>query len=132
MDEERLHAGIMKQALEKLPPDPSPVFRGATYSAKEFADEIGTGKVFSFPSFASASKERGTAEAFAKTNGKDHAVIFLMRNSGGRDVSKISTVGAEQEVTLMAGSKYVVQSVTQIAALSPADRRTWHEVVLSP
>lgn len=132
MEEGRLHAGVMQQALLKLPADPAPVFRGATYTNSDFTAQVGVGKTFLFPSFASASKERDTAERFARDNGKDHAVIFRLRNSGGRDISAISLVGNEAEVTLMAGAKFQVHSITQIPPVGSPDGRTWHEVVLVP
>lgn len=132
LEEGRVHAGIMNQALRKLPPDPSVVYRGATQTDAEFKAQVGVGKVFHFPSFASASKDRSTAEGFADTNGKDHALIFRIHNSGGRDISQISAVASEEEVTLLAGSKYSVQSVTQIPPLKAGDTRTWHEVILAP
>ena len=130
-EEGTVNAGVAMRGLLKLPPDPAEVYRGATFWDREFADKVAVGKVFSFPAFASASKSRRTADQFAQTNGRDHAVILKLRNSGGRDISKISAVKAEKEVTLLAGSKY---SVTKVTALPdrPGDKRKWYEVELGP
>jgi hypothetical protein len=139
-EEGGLHAGVAMQGLRKLPLFTGQVYRGAGYTDEDFRKGIVVGKVFAFSAFASSSKNRAVAEKFARDQkDKTCMVIFVLHDSGGRDVSKLSLAANEAEVTLLPGSKYSVEYVKEI---QPPQQyldqeggrldRTWYEVGMGP
>jgi hypothetical protein len=139
-EEGGLHAGVAMQGLRKLPLYTGKVYRGAGYTDEDFRAKVAVGRVFPFNSFGSSSKDRAVAEKFAHDQtGKTCLVIFVIENSGGRDVSKLSLAAFEQEVALLPGSKYSVESVKEIEPPQQYSKqeggrldRSWYEVVLAP
>jgi hypothetical protein len=131
IEEGTLHTGVAMHGLLKLPSYDKDVFRGASFSEEDFTAQWQQGKELTFNSFASASQERRTAENFAKTTGKPFAVVAVIKDSGGRDVSSISMVKGEKEVVLLPGSTYVVRSLKKITA-PDGSKQEWYEAELVP
>ncbi|MGN6687338.1 MAG: hypothetical protein ACTHK1_07350 [Actinomycetales bacterium] len=121
-EEGALHAGVAMQGLSKLPPWTQDTYRGARYTEDEFKKQFGVGAVMSFDSFASSAQEEKVALNFAHGIGieykidasKDIAVVAVLSNTNGRDISEISAVKKEKEVLLLPGSRFVVKSVKEI------------------
>jgi hypothetical protein len=136
-EEGGLHAGVAMQGLMKLPEYTGKLYRGAGYTDEDFEKKVVVDAPFPFNSFASGSKEPGVAQSFAYRQAKDGKtclVIFVLENSGARDVSSLSLTGGEQEATILPGSLFKVKSRTKITPpkLYSDVNATWYEAVLEP
>lgn len=125
-EEGGLHGGMAMGGLNKLEPWTKPTYRGARYTPDEFKSQFQVGKSMSFNSFASSAQEESTAVKFAHGVGiegkiskeKEIAVVSVIRNSGGRDISALSVTKGEKEVMLLPGSKFVIFSLHEVDGAS--------------
>ena len=126
-EEGPLHTGVAMQGLAKFAPYDKPVYRGASFP--KAGVKLDTGQLISFNSFASASKLRSTAETFAYTSSRpsgqeitskaplrEVGIIYELHRPGGRDVSAFSLAAQEEEVVLLPGSKFRIDSAKPISA----------------
>ena len=126
-EEGTLHAGVAMQGLAKFAPYNKPVYRGASFPKASVKVDIG--QFVSFNSFASASKLKSKAEDFAYTSSRpslvetkagapprDVGILYELHRPGGRDVSEFSLAGEEEEVVLLPGSRFRIDSVQPISA----------------
>lgn len=122
MDEGRMHAGLVMQAVEKLPPWKGVCFRGARFTPTEAAESFAVGKKLEYRTFASTSLSRATAEGFADGTSGNTApapdrtasvmVILTLRN--GRDIQALSAAGAgEREILLLPGAEFTIVEATK-------------------
>ena len=131
MAEGPVHVGMAVDGLRKLPADPRDVYRGATTNMAEVDKWCQEG--FEFRALASASVDRSTAVTFAKNNTSPNEpveIIFLIHDSGGRDIHELSVYQNENEVTIIPGSKFRVNSKQDISPQGTG--RTVYELELSP
>jgi hypothetical protein len=126
-EEGTLHAGVAMQGLAKFAPYNKPVYRGASFPKASV--KLDRGQLISFNSFASASKLRSKAEEFAYTSSRpslvetkagaaprDVGILYELRRPNGRDVSAFSLAAQEEEVVLLPGSRFRIESVQPISA----------------
>jgi len=126
-EEGTLHAGVAMQGLAKIAPYDKPVYRGASFPKASV--KLDVGQLISFNSFASASKLESKAEEFAYTSSRpsaqevsagapprDVGILYELHRPNGRDVSAFSLAAEEEEVVLLPGSKFKIDSVTPISA----------------
>jgi hypothetical protein len=127
IEEGTLHAGVAMQGLAKIAPYDKPVYRGASFPKASV--KLDKGQLISFNSFASASKLKSKAEEFAYTSSRpsqqevkdgaaarDVGILYELHRPNGRDVSAFSLAQQEEEVVLLPGSKFKIDSVTPISA----------------
>jgi hypothetical protein len=126
-EEGTLHAGVAMQGLAKFAPYNKPVYRGASFP--KAGVKLDVDQLISFNSFASASKLRSKAEEFAYTSSRpslvetkagaaprDVGIIYELYRPNGRDVAAFSLAAQEEEVVLLPGSRFRIDSVQPISA----------------
>lgn len=111
----KLHANMIYEGLEELPPYTGVVYRGDWRA--DVLSSYQAGKTVTLSSFTSYSKDINEAVEFAeakKRNWYSDAVLIrlLLNGTYGKDISQISEYSAEEEVLLSPGDKikYVAQS----------------------
>ncbi len=116
-----LHTAIAMQGLTKMPAWTKPAYRGERCTPTQFGEKYSVGKEFSYNSFASSAQEERVALNFAHgladsppSLDKSVAVLAVLEETGGRDISSISMVQGEKEVLLLPGSKFVVKKVEEV------------------
>jgi hypothetical protein len=115
MSEGVLHVGMAMSGLRKLPPYTGVVYRGLSTTQDQLTDWQTNGYVQA--SLGSASTNRQTAEGFADFEQgplKPIAVLLVLNNAEGRDISHISTKPYEDEVIILAGTKFSFNSTQQL------------------
>jgi hypothetical protein len=115
------HAGMMLQALAKLPPYTKLSYRGERWAGQDFLKKYVKGSVMpANAAFGSASKKREVAEKFAKGEGGDTATpahktvsaLVFVSPTDARDVTPLSAKGKEEaEVLLLPGAQLQVTDV---------------------
>jgi hypothetical protein len=114
--EGQLHAGMLVKALKKLTPWRGTLYRGEGLSQKDFADQFDQqggdvrhrSGVYIRTSVTSMSTDIKTAFAFA---GSACRIIYELSVFNGRDIKEVSAVGSENEITILPGSRFAIQSV---------------------
>jgi hypothetical protein len=121
MSEGPVHVGVAMSGLRKLPVHGGDVYRGRAVTADQLDEWMpnGTSPPFgtvSNPALSSASRKRSEAEKYAEkvSPEKPIAVVFVLQNAGGRDITEISVEKKEEEVTILAGTNLQVTSVRAI------------------
>jgi hypothetical protein len=118
MSEGVIHVGMAMSGLRKLPPyTGGPVYRGISATQAEFDNWRTNGYIQA--SLGSASTDRATSEGFADMEQgplKPLAVLLVLNNAEGRDISHISVKPHENEVIILAGTKFNVNSTQQLPA----------------
>ncbi len=116
-----LHTAIAMQGLAKMPAWTKPAYRGERCTPSQFTEKYSVGKEFAYNSFASSAQEDGVALNFAHgladsppSKDKSVAVLTVLEETGGRDISSISMVQREKEVLLLPGSKFIVKKVEEV------------------
>jgi hypothetical protein len=120
MEEGALHTGVVHDGLAKLPPYKGTVYRGEAFDNDRFK-EIRVG-AYTFPHLTSTSKAQGTASGWAvkgRSGSRPNVVIWILPDSGGKDVEAISLTDGEREVLIAAGSKFTIRSVTEVDLTAP-------------
>jgi hypothetical protein len=116
MSEGVIHVGMAMSGLRKLPPyTAGPIYRGLSATQAQLTDWRTNGYVQ--VSLGSASTDRTTSEQFADyEQGADKpvAVLLVLNNAEGRDISHISVKPHENEVIILAGTKFAVNSSQQL------------------
>jgi hypothetical protein len=117
-EEGSVHAGMIAEALKKLPKKTGTLYRGARMTPADFAKAYAPGQVITCEAFVSQSTSKDTARDFAsgKTGQpKDDAtvsVFSIAKITDARDIMALSVVGdAEQELLLLPGAKLVVEKI---------------------
>jgi hypothetical protein len=114
-----LHAGMLMRALNKLPAWSGSLFRGEHLDAALFASqfvELANGDVqhksgsITRTSVTSMSTEFSVGRRFSK-GGAGRAVIYEFSVTNGRDIQEVSGVGGENEITVLPGATFAIQSV---------------------
>lgn len=121
-EEGSLHAAMAIKGLRKLPAVTKDTYRGTRISGAKFQADFSVGKVFTFAALGSSSWDRNVAVDFShglsgdSKPGPDQnvAVLTVITNSGGRDVSELSMVPEEKEVLILPGSSFVTTSVEEV------------------
>jgi hypothetical protein len=128
-----IHAAVATAGLEKIPNYTKTLWRGQSLDENEMkriTPQSFTGAGFQlkgppwghveFNTISSGTKTRGTANRFSEGNvgsAKPFAVVFVLDNAGGKDISEISAqpkASKEDEVTILAGTKLAVTDVITI------------------
>ena len=121
-EEGSLHSAVALKGLGKMEPYDGETYRGARFTPEEFAARFTLGSTTSFTSLASSSHDKDVALKFAhglSSGGKPAAdktvaVINILTNSGGVDISDIALVKSEAEVLILPGSVFEVVSVEEV------------------
>lgn len=109
------HGQMAKKGLKKLPEYKDVAYRGMTITPEDLATKYKKGGVVDYLNFTSTSKARSESEVFIgnelakdKALGGDKVGLLLHLNvqEKGRDVSNLSLVEKEQEVLLMPGTRF--------------------------
>jgi NAD:arginine ADP-ribosyltransferase len=124
VEEAGLHAGVALQGLRKLPAFTKDTYRGERITPADFRQKYAKGKVFPFNAFGSSSWDKEVGSNYAHGLSGDNppakaqtvAVLQIISNSGGRDISELSMVPDEREVVILPGSKFVVNSMRKSKA----------------
>ena len=114
-EEGGLHTGIVHDGLAKLPDYQGTVYRGEAFDPDRFK-EIKSG-AYTFPHLASTSKDRGIAAGWACNGRKDlkpNVVLWVISDSGVKDIETLSLSDGEREVLIAAGSPFRIESVTEV------------------
>jgi hypothetical protein len=114
IEEGTLHTGVALQGLLKLP-----VHEGRTYRGERRTDPdlYKVGQVVHLLSLVSTSKALDRAEYFASQGTAEEfpvRFVFEYNDHGGRDIEVMSTQPQEREVLVLPGSRFVVESITDI------------------
>ncbi|MBC9731170.1 hypothetical protein H8R17_42935, partial [Streptomyces sp. TRM68367] len=114
------HAAMLLEALEQLPPATGEVWRGKRSVRELFAgtghgDPAESGRLeFSFPAFASFSRDEDVARDFMRHNllPGERPVLVLAQLSGhwGRDITAFSAQDEEDEVLLLPGARLKIEA----------------------
>lgn len=121
-EEGSLHAAMSIKGLKKLPAVTKDTYRGTRISDAKFASDFSVGKVFTFNALGSSSWDQSIAINFSHglsgdnkpTPDQNVAVLTVISNSGGRDISDLSMVPDEKEVLILPGSAFVTKSIEQV------------------
>jgi hypothetical protein len=117
-----LHTAVAMQGLAKMEAFKGETYRGARFTPDEFSDKFSIGKTSSFTSLASSSSDKDIALNFAHglSSGpvpdatKSVAVLTILTDSGGVDISNIALIRSEREVLILPGSVFEVVSVEEV------------------
>ncbi len=113
MSEGTLHAGMLDRAMKQLPPYKGTVYRGLAVDL----DELGAwtvSKEVVFGTMTSTSKKEATARKFAAENTKPEKpiqLVYIIPDSGGRDISEFSQYKVEDEIMVPAGTRFTVSDI---------------------
>ncbi len=137
MEEGSLHAGMAVQGLAKMPVFAGPTYRGESFTEAAFKEKFKVGKkgqvtarqpTITRASIASATKERGVAEAFITLSSGDLGLGLAARSkaycllwefdlTNGRDIEALSASPDEREVATLPGAQFTIISITPIPGL---------------
>lgn len=147
LQEGALHAGVMMNALTKLPVWQGPGFRGERLSAAQFAEQFdhdGTTvrakqTTMTKTAFWSISidqtKSRQFADGVLSSPSPDQtiSVMYFIDVTNARNVMDFSAAKAEKEVLAPAGSQFKVSRVERHDGGNPGrpDATAWYSVFLS-
>lgn len=118
-----LHAGMLNQALAKLPRFAEVAYRGRRMSPADFATKYngGQGGLEKFGAFSSTTKSMGIARGYADGTGGDVttnatdtvSVVYEITMKDGRDISLLSAAISknEEEVLILPGAELKVDAV---------------------
>jgi hypothetical protein len=104
-----LHAGVLLQALTKLPAVAAKTYRGMNYPAELVDRDLVEGRTITWHSFTSTSLRRMVAVGWA---GGTNETVLTIRVTNGRDLRRLSVLaGEEGEILLLPGAEFKVVSV---------------------
>jgi hypothetical protein len=109
MSEGPLHAYFVEEALEKLPIYEKDVYRGETVADAEF-NRIREEKKVVFKHILSTSASESVTDTFIETGDGSKAIVYIIHNSGGRHVGRLSQHESEDEVMVFPGTFNVKNS----------------------
>jgi hypothetical protein len=121
-EEGSLHTAVAVRGLLKMEPYKGETYRGARFKPEDV--NFVPGKIISYGSLTSSTKDKDVAANFVYglESGsniepeKTAAVLYIITDSGGRDISEIALVRKEAEVLLLPGSVFEVTSVEELEA----------------
>ncbi len=119
-EEGALHAGVMMQALAKIPPWKGTTYRGSRSTAANFKENFLDKKSVKFGAFTSSAKKEMPARQFSNGFGdvppkpnQDVSVFCMVELANGRDINVISAAAkGEEEVLILPGAEFEISSVT--------------------
>ena len=118
-EEGALHAGMLMEALKKLPKAEARIYRGRCMRPQDFAREYQVGKAFAYESFASTSTDEEVARAFSlglnpQSSPPEDATVAVIVEAqvyDARDIEELSKAAGEQERLVLPGSTLRVDSI---------------------
>jgi hypothetical protein len=115
-EEGSLHAAMLLQVTQKLPPQKGDVYRGLRMEAHDFNSTYRVGKVFTFECFASSATSETVARGFAegklnKNPKADWSVMLVSHVLDARDIQLLSMAKEEKEWLILPGTKLTVTSI---------------------
>jgi NAD:arginine ADP-ribosyltransferase len=122
MSEGALHAGMLDRAMKQLPPYEGTVYRGLAADQVEFQGWSDSKEVV-FKTMTSTSKKDQTARQFAADNTtakKPIELVYIIENSGGRDIREFSQFKGEDEIMVAAGTRFTVTEIKPLDGKSKA------------
>jgi hypothetical protein len=97
---------LLDQALRLLPGEAREVKRGVSFAAD--LSKYKAGHVVVWSQFSSTSADSQVASTFSHSGG----TLYSLKLKGGRDISEISLVPAEQELLLPLATEFIVEEVS--------------------
>jgi hypothetical protein len=142
LSEGRMQAGMMVDAVSKLPLWSGTLYRGERVSAKQFNERYAGKSEYPQNTFGSASKNFSTAQKFANGEGddtpgtdQDISVFIYYHVTNGRDISKLSAVGSEGEVSILPGTRFKVDQMDRLPSGPTGNKdvpaKTWYVIILT-
>jgi hypothetical protein len=142
LSEGRMQAGMMVDAVSKLPLWSGTLYRGERVSAKQFNERYAGKSEYPQNTFGSASKNFSTAQKFANGEGddtpgtdQDISVFIYYHVTNGRDISKLSAVGSEGEVSILPGTRFKVDHMDRLPSGPTGNKdvpaKTWYVIILT-
>jgi hypothetical protein len=114
MEEGSLHAAVARKGLRKLDTVTTPVYRGQNFTPAEFAAVRASGK-YTFLYLVSTSTNRDISLGYAgTTDERPIAVMWVIANHGGKDITDLSQNPTEDEVMLLPGTDVTIRSIVEI------------------
>lgn len=139
-----LHAGMLMQALGKLPPWKGLTYRGSRMTPEKFKAEYSQGATSKFTAFGSSAKIESAARKFADGVGGDVSpsvaetvsVMAKVTLTNGRDISSLSAAMVkEDEVLILPGATFAVTNIERHPTGAPgakaAPATAWFTVHLT-
>jgi hypothetical protein len=129
MSEGVLHAGMLDRAMKQLPPYEGTVYRGQAVDEDELRGWT-VAKEVVFKTMTSTSKNEATARTFARDNtkpAKPKQLVYIIENSGGRDISEFSQVKVEDEIMVAAGTRFTMTDINPKPVTNLAGEPTFPE-----
>jgi hypothetical protein len=100
---------LLRAALLKLPPQTATiVYRGSKCPLQTLIPNATVGKKVVWWSFTSTSRSKDTRKKFI--TGKP-GTLYQISSNDGRDISRYSKFGAEEELLLLPGSQFVIDHI---------------------
>jgi hypothetical protein len=142
LEEGRMQAGMLKDAVTKLPAWSGTLYRGERLTAQEFKERYEGKSEYEQVAFGSASKSFSIGQKFANGMGDEApgdkqtiSVFLYFHVTSGRDVSKLSAVGSEDEVSIVGGTRFTVDKIEKLPS-GPTGRKevpakTWYVIIMT-
>jgi hypothetical protein len=128
-EEGPVHTGMMVEGLARLPAWEGVLYRGERQEFDKVLELYATG-TYEQKNIGSATMSRSVARTYANGMGggdpepdQNVFVMVVLHVTNGRDISKISAVAKEGEVTILPGAKFDIINVTAMKTGPPGNAR---------
>lgn len=142
LEEGRMQAGMLKDAVTKLPAWSGTLYRGERLTAKQFKERYEGKSEYEQVAFGSASKVFSIGQKFANGEGDEApgddqtiSVFVYFHVTSGRDISKLSAVGSEDEVSIVGGTRFAVDRIEKLPSGPPGRKevpaKSWYVIIMT-